>query len=245
MAQFTGAATGEGTARDDRRGNMSAADKRKLDGLAAIASVAAPLTLASGVLDIQAATAALEGSLSAVDKAKLDGVAAGAQVNLLETVNVSGTGGLGIVDTRGTNKTMTVTLNVAAAGAAGGMSAAHFALVAQLTQATGWTAATGLYAANWGGFATAGFPDAKYRKNLDGSVQLLGMAKKSVALALPDTILTLPAGFRPATTRIFSVATASGAHAEVRVNPAGAVFIQVGGSNVWVALEGISFDPAQ
>jgi hypothetical protein len=136
-------------------------------------------------------------------------------------------------------------LDAATTTTAGAQTAAHYALTAQLTQATAWTAATGLYAANWSGFGTAGFSDVKYRKNVDGSVQLLGMCKKSIGLVLPDTMLTLLAGFRPATTHIFSVASASGAHAEVRVNPAGAVFIQVGGSNVWVALESLSFDPAQ
>lgn len=73
--QFTGkATTDDGLARGDRRGNLSAADKRKLDSLATVTSVATPLTLVSGVLDIQAATAALEGSMSAADKAKLDGL---------------------------------------------------------------------------------------------------------------------------------------------------------------------------
>lgn len=145
----------------------------------------------------------------------------------------------------GTGEARRIYVPLATAALAGAQSAAHFALVAQLTQATAWTVATGLYAANWADFATPGFANPKYRKNVDGSVQLIGLAKKAAALALPDTILTLPVGFRPQTTHIFAVASALGGYTEVRINTAGAVFIQVGGSAVWTALEGISFDPAQ
>lgn len=59
-------------------GSMSAADKAKLDALAAgvaIGSVATPLTLAAGVLDIQQASATLEGSLSAADFVKVQHLA--------------------------------------------------------------------------------------------------------------------------------------------------------------------------
>jgi hypothetical protein len=55
-----------------QHGRMSAADKARLDGLATITSVATPLTLVAGALDIQQASAALEGSMSAADKAILD-----------------------------------------------------------------------------------------------------------------------------------------------------------------------------
>lgn len=55
-----------------RSGLMDKGDKARLDSLATITSVAAPLTLTGGALDIQAATASLEGSMSAADKAKLD-----------------------------------------------------------------------------------------------------------------------------------------------------------------------------
>lgn len=219
MAQFTGAATGEGTARDDRRGNMSAADKRKLDGLAAIASVAAPLTLASGVLDIQAATAALEGSLSAADKAKLDGIAAGAEVNVLNTVNVSGNAGLSITDTRGTNKTMTVGL---ADGA--------------------WTALP--FAANWSNFGGGEAP-CQYRKLANGTVEIMGLAKKGIALVANDVIGTLPASgsLRPATNHHLPGDSFAG-HASLTVNTAGQVYVQGGGSATWTSLDGVRFDPA-
>lgn len=108
---------------------------------------------------------------------------------------------------------------------------------------TAWTSAAGLYAANWAGFGTAGFADVQYRKNPAGQVQLMGLAKKGVALALPDTIFTLPVGFRPATTHIFVAASFAG-YTEIRVNTGGAVLIQVGGSATWTATEGITFDPA-
>jgi hypothetical protein len=75
-------------------GSMSAADKTKLDGIAAGATAnvgtvtgvtgTAPITSSGGAapaIGIAAATTSLPGSMSAADKAKLDGVAAGATAN--------------------------------------------------------------------------------------------------------------------------------------------------------------------
>jgi hypothetical protein len=108
---------------------------------------------------------------------------------------------------------------------------------------SGWLAAAGLYAANWSDF-DAGHA-VQYRKDATGRVWLRGLAKKAVALALPDTILTLPAGFRP--TRAdnpVSVASNAGGYTELRVNTAGAVFIWVGGSAVWTGADMFGFDTA-
>lgn len=69
-------------------GSMSAADKTKLDGITAGASVAsvggtAPITSTGGTaptIGINAATTLAAGSMSAADKLKLDGIAAGASI---------------------------------------------------------------------------------------------------------------------------------------------------------------------
>ncbi|HEX6537485.1 MAG TPA: hypothetical protein VF041_23085 [Gemmatimonadaceae bacterium] len=113
---------------------------------------------------------------------------------------------------------------------------------AGLRDGTPWQAAA--YAANWSDFG-AGFATAQWRRDAAGRVWLKGLAKKAAALAIPDTILTLPAGrdVRPTTEHIFVVASFAG-YAEVRVNPNGNVYLQAGGSATWTSLDGISFDPA-
>jgi len=82
-------------------GLMRAADKAKLDGVAAGAQVnvgtnlnagyshiAVNLVPSTGVgVDVNAATSATAGVMAAADKAKLDGVAVGAQVNPATTAN--------------------------------------------------------------------------------------------------------------------------------------------------------------
>ena len=81
-------------------GSMSAADKTKLDGIAAGATAntgtvtgvtgTAPIVSSGGTapaISISAATTIAAGSMSAADKSKLDGIAAGAQVNTVTSVN--------------------------------------------------------------------------------------------------------------------------------------------------------------
>ena len=81
-------------------GFMSAADKTKLDGIAAGATAntgtvtgvtgTAPIVSSGGTapaISISAATTIAAGSMSAADKSKLDGIAAGAQVNTVTSVN--------------------------------------------------------------------------------------------------------------------------------------------------------------
>ena len=97
---------------------------------------------------------------------------------------------------------------------------------------TGWAA----FNANW---------PPQYRKLSNGMVMLRGLLAKSSALTLPETMVTLPAGFRPVmsiggTALIFSLASAAG-YAEVRAYDSGPVQLQGGGSNVLVSLAGAFF----
>jgi hypothetical protein len=106
---------------------------------------------------------------------------------------------------------------------------------------SGWLAPT--YAANWADFG-AGRVAGGYRRDALGWVNIEGLAKKGVALALPDTIFTLPVGYRPATGRMFACASTAG-YAEVRVETNGTVVLQAGGSATYTSLDGIRFDPAR
>lgn len=104
---------------------------------------------------------------------------------------------------------------------------------------TAWTALP--YAANWSDFG-APWRVGGYRRDHLGRVHLRGMVKKSVAVAAPDTIFTLPAGFRPAADEYFAV-NSNGAFGTVFVTSAGLVRVQVG-NLTYVSLSGISFDTA-
>lgn len=117
-------------------GLMSAADKIKLDGVAAGATAnvgtvtgvtgAAPITSTGGAapqIGISAATTSAAGSMSAADKAKLDGIASGATANAGTVTSVGSTTPALVV----TNPTTTPSLaiaNVVAAGNAGLMTGA-------------------------------------------------------------------------------------------------------------------------
>ncbi len=90
-------------------------------------------------------------------------------------------------------------------------------------------------------FSVTTFQDPRYRLN-DNVVYLEGMVRKNAAIANGDTIMTLPVGFRPQKTRIFSVQTENGS-IRVDVNPSGTVVVATG-FNVnqnWVSLDGITF----
>lgn len=84
-------------------------------------------------------------------------------------------------------------------------------------------------------------PVPQYCRTALGEVQLRYMACKSSALALPDTIGTLPAGFRPPYTCFFSVASLGAVYTEVRISTAGVITLNVGGSDSGVVLDGIHF----
>ncbi len=98
------------------------------------------------------------------------------------------------------------------------------------------------FATNWGDFTN--WP-VRYRKLPSGLVVLQGLAAKSAALATPETMFTLPAGFRPgvavaATAAIYAAASAAG-YAQVRVYATGVVALESGGSATWTSVGGISF----
>ncbi len=100
------------------------------------------------------------------------------------------------------------------------------------------------YYANWTDYLT-GWPTGGYRLDQSGYVVLKGLVKKVTALAVPDNIALLPAGYIPVGSNghIFPVSTATG-FAEVRVNSNGTVTLQTAGSNTYVSLDGIRFDPS-
>ncbi|WP_299216158.1 hypothetical protein [uncultured Aquimarina sp.] len=90
-------------------------------------------------------------------------------------------------------------------------------------------------------FGVTNFQDPRYRK-VNNIVYLEGMCRKNAAINNADTIMTLPVGFRPAKTRIFSVETENGS-IRVDVNANGTVLVATGFniSQNWVSLDGITF----
>lgn len=125
----------------------------------------------------------------------------------------------------------------------GTVTQAQFAALGNSTVAdSGWL--TGhTFGTNWSSFG--GTWTVRYRKLPSGLVVLQGLAAKSAALALPETMLTLPAGYRPGVatggTGIIHECTASGGRAEVRVFDTGVVQLNAGGSATWTSVGGISF----
>lgn len=93
------------------------------------------------------------------------------------------------------------------------------------------------YTANWSTFSAA-FDDAGYMKIGQDLVLLRGLVKSSGAI--PDTIFTLPAGYRPAKTKLFA-ALSNGAVGRIDVNSSGAVIAQVPSAVNWVQLDGLIF----
>jgi hypothetical protein len=106
---------------------------------------------------------------------------------------------------------------------------------------SGWLA-VGNYGASWAAFAAPFTP--QYRKLPSGLVVLRGLVAKGAALALPETMFTLPAGYRPGglagVVQIFETASFAG-RAEIRLYDTGVVALQAGGSATWVSLAGITF----
>lgn len=82
---------------------------------------------------------------------------------------------------------------------------------------------------NWG-------PVGFYRST-DGRVYLRGLVRAGVC---GSTIFTLPAGYRPSKSRLFTGSSAD-AYARIQVGPSGDVSSQTGCNNTWVSLDGISF----
>ncbi|MDY8134878.1 hypothetical protein [Aquimarina sp. 2201CG5-10] len=90
-------------------------------------------------------------------------------------------------------------------------------------------------------FGVTNFQDPRYRK-VNNIVYLEGMCRKNAAINNADTIMTLPVGFRPTKTRIFSVETENGS-IRVDVNANGTVLVATGFdvNQNWVSLDGITF----
>lgn len=128
---------------------------------------------------------------------------------------------------------------LATAALDGLMAAADKAKLDQFGTDSGWLAPA--LAANWANFG-AGEVAAGYRKDATGQVWIKGLVKKSVALAPPDTVFTLPVGYRPAANWRFVTHSAAGTATWV-VTTAGLVQLTSGGSATNTSLTGISFDP--
>jgi hypothetical protein len=100
------------------------------------------------------------------------------------------------------------------------------------------------FATGWSNYATTSFQSAGFFKDLSGMVHLKGLVKKSTAVAAPDTIFTLPAGYRPlagATGGSYLFVTISNsALGRVDVTTAGLVTVQIGNAG-WVSLDSVHF----
>lgn len=95
-----------------------------------------------------------------------------------------------------------------------------------------WRDATSV-AAGWVG------TDAKFCRDENGIVWLRGNFTHPGPLVLPQTIYTLPAGYRPSATRSFAC-PANDAFAAVRLNTAGEVVLRAGAIST-LYLDGIHF----
>lgn len=72
-----------------------------------------------------------------------------------------------------------------------------------------------------------------------GRTYISGVVEKSTAVSGGEVIFTLPSGYEPAETEIFTM-TSNGALARVDVAPNGNVVVQVGNAT-WISLCGIDF----
>lgn len=107
---------------------------------------------------------------------------------------------------------------------------------------TTWTAPTLLN--SWTNFG-APFATAGYRKDGAGTVRVKGLIHSGTVTA-GTVLFTLPAGYRPAETRLFVTTTSNGTteqYGALRVDSAGNVTIQVGFSGFF-SLDSVSF-PAE
>lgn len=101
----------------------------------------------------------------------------------------------------------------------------------------GWVVPT--FATDWASVVTVG-----YLKDPFGWVCLRGQADKSSAFALPDTIFTLPSGYRPSQAVVPLVSANGGAWGEITVNTNGTVQLTQGGGTTYTSLDGIRFPSA-
>ena len=104
---------------------------------------------------------------------------------------------------------------------------------AHLLADTGWTAAT--LQNSWANFGGT-YGSAAYRR-LNGQVFLRGVVKDG-SITSGTAVLTLPAGYRPGSTRRF-VSVSSTGFAVLEVNTAGQVLCNVVGSNASLSLDAL------
>jgi len=202
-------------------GTMSAADKGKLDGIAAgaqantLVSVSGVAPITVGAVDaaknqaiaIQAASPTVPGAMSATDKAKLDDATPAATAST-------------IVRRDTTN------------GAA--LKGFDSALV------TTW--ATPLFGNNWQSEPTS--QPVQYRRDALGFVHIRGTAYKTSGTPVDNEVMfTLPVGFRSTVSKpeIYSTATDTGL-GRINVTPAGTVTWRQGGYAGFHGLSGITFE---
>lgn len=106
---------------------------------------------------------------------------------------------------------------------------------------SGWLD-TGVYGTNWTNYSAV---DATYafafRKLPSGLVLLRGLVRKTAALALPEVMVTLPVGYRPANNALIYATSSAAGIAEVRLRNDGALLLGGGGSATWTSLAGIVF----
>jgi hypothetical protein len=100
------------------------------------------------------------------------------------------------------------------------------------------------FATGWSNYSTTNFQSAGFFKDPSGMVHLKGLVKKSTAVASPDTIFTLPVGYRPlagGTGGSYLFATISNsALARVDITTGGVVQVLIGNAG-WVSLDVIHF----
>ena len=97
------------------------------------------------------------------------------------------------------------------------------------------------FSANWSNFGSGGYSDVQYFKTLENIVYVYGLCKKSVATTALETILTLPAGFRPANRLVFNSFYTSGA-TRIDIDASGnIIYVAAGHTISFLSLSGISF----
>jgi hypothetical protein len=94
------------------------------------------------------------------------------------------------------------------------------------------------FGAGWSDYLVGTFGSTSFYKDRE-RVFLRGLVKKSSAVVSPDTIFTLPVGYRPSATVVFPIIS-NAALGRLDVLATGAVQV-ITGSNVWVAIYVFSF----
>lgn len=100
---------------------------------------------------------------------------------------------------------------------------------------------------NHGGGAAPHGSNGGFYKDAGGTVHLEGVLDKNGGSWAVETILTLPVGYRPPNTRLYSPPVSPPALSRVDISSAGVVSLQAGGASNpvnYLSLDGISFRAA-